>query len=309
MLKIKRVLQSLTPLLGTAILCSSLYAAETERKASPWRWGVSGGVVHQFDVDLNDAVGDFNVSRGFVQGSLSYGWNRRTSVSLSLGAGRSNYEFSPEATIEGEQPWEQIEDYRISLPVRFSPSESTDVLIIPSVRTYAESNASLSDGRTEGVLAGMSWIVTESFSIGPGFGWFSELGGGSRVFPILVIDWKITEKLRLATGQGVAASQGPGLTLSYKLAEKWSLGLSGRYERTRFALEDRPSRSGGIGEERSLPLVFQLSYVPSPLVSLTALAGAEFDGRLRLEDNQGQRIAQTDFKTAPMVGLAFSARF
>jgi hypothetical protein len=309
MMMVTRALRTSALLICAAILCSSLHAAETDRKASPWRWGVSGGVLHQFDADLSDAVGDFNVSRGFVQGSLSYGWNRRTSVSLSLGAGRSNYEFSPEATIEGEQPWEQVEDYRISLPVRFSPAERADVLIIPSVRTNAESDASLSDGRTEGVLAGMSWIFSESFSVGPGFGWFSELGGGSRVFPILVIDWKITEKLRLATGRGIAASQGPGLTLSYKLAEKWSLGLSGRYERTRFALEDRPSRTGGIGEERSLPLVFQLSYVPSPLVSLTALAGAEFDGSLRLEDNQGQRIAQTDFKTVPIVGLAFSARF
>ena len=266
-------------------------------------------MLHQFDSNLKDVAGEFNVSRGFIQGGLTYAWDRRNTVSLTIGGGRSNYDFSPEAAIEGAPPWEQVEDYRLSLPVRFSPAERADVLIIPSVRANAETNASLDDGRTEGVLAGFGWRFSEKLTIGPGFGWFSRLGGGSNVFPILVIDWKIAEKWRLSTGRGVAASQGPGLTLGYQLAEKWSLGLSGRFERTRFALEDREAGTGAFGQERSLPIVLQATYRPNPLLSLTAMAGAEFDGSLRLYDSQGERIASTDFETAPVVGLAFSARF
>ncbi len=294
--------------ISIGLLGQTVQAAEAERERSPWLWRFAGGVVHQFDTDLSDAAGEFNVSRGFLQGGLSYFWDPRTSVSLSFGAGRSNYDFSPAAAIEGAPPWEQIEDYRLSLPVRFSPSERTDVLIIPSVRTYAETNASLNDGRTEGVLAGISWRFSESLTLGPGLGWFSQLGGGSNAFPILVIDWKITEKWRLSTGRGVAASQGPGLTLSYRLAEKWELSLAGRFERTRFALEDRGNNSA-FGQERSLPLVLQASYRAHPALSLTAMIGAEFDGSLRLYDSQGQRIARSDFDTAPIAGLAFSARF
>ncbi len=61
--------------------------------------------------------------------------------STFTGRGGTNYDFSSEATIDGRQPWDEIEDYRISLPVRFSPSERSDVIIIPSVRTNAESGA------------------------------------------------------------------------------------------------------------------------------------------------------------------------
>jgi hypothetical protein len=85
--------------------------------------------------------------------------------------------------------------------------------------------------------------LSESLSIGPGLGWFSEIDGGSSAFPILLIDWKITDKWRLNTGRGLAASQGPGLTLNYQLAERWPLGLIGRYEKTRFALGDNPLRA------------------------------------------------------------------
>ena len=296
-------------LAAMALMPLTLQAEESEVKRGPWVWNLAGGAVHQFESDLKDEEGQFSVSRGFLQGGLGYAWNRRTSVSLSFGAGVSNYDFSSEATIEGEQPWEQIEDYRVSLPVRFSPTERTDVIIIPSLRSYKEADATLSDGRTEGALAGISWRINDSLSIGPGFGWFTQLGGGSEAFPILVIDWKITEKLRLNTGSGLAASQGPGLTLSYALTDSWNIGLSGRYERTRFALEDRPGRSGGFGQEKSLPLVLQATWAPDPGLSFSVLAGAEFEGSLRLEDDQGERLARSEFDVAPVAGLAFSARF
>lgn len=310
----RKSIQSLSFLLLAGLFCVSSQAAEdqpatSERNVGPWVWSLSGGIVHQFDTDLSDADGEFSVSRGFIQGSLGYAWNRRTSVSVSLGAGNTNYDFSRAATIDGEAPWEQIEDYRISVPIRFSPSERSDVLIIPSVRTNAESGADHSDGRTEGVLAGFGWKFSESLTLGPGFGWFSEISGGSRVFPILVIDWKITEKWALSTGQGTAASQGPGLTLNYQLAEKWRLGVSGRYEKTQFVLEDTDARAGGVGEEKSLPLVFVATYSPGPMTSFSAIVGAEFEGKLRLEDSRGNRIASTDFDTAPVIGLAFSSRF
>ncbi|MEH6590078.1 MAG: hypothetical protein V7746_07485 [Halioglobus sp.] len=291
------------------IISDSARATETTREFGPWVWGVSGGAVQQFDTDFSDGPGEFNVSRGFLQGSLGYAWDRRNTVSFSVGAGRSSYDFSSEATIDGQEPWDRVEDYRISVPVRFSPTERSDVIVIPSVRSYAQSGASLNDGRTEGVLAGISWKISDSLTIGPGVGWFSELGGGSNVFPIVVIDWKITEKWGLTTGRGMAASQGPGLTLNYQLSKKWQFGLTGRYEKTRFALDDDTSISGGFGEDQSLPLLLTLGYSPWPMTSVTAIVGAEFEGSLSLEDDKGKEVAGSDYKTAPVLGLTFSSRF
>jgi hypothetical protein len=284
-------------------------AAETPPRFGPWVWGLSGGVVEQLDTDLSDAESEMGVTRSFAQASLGYAWDRNTTISLSVGAGKTDYDFSPLATIDGQQPWGKIENYSVSVPIRFAPSETTNVILIPSVRTSKESGASSSEGRTEGIIGGMSWKMSDTLTLGPGLGWFSEVGGGSNVFPIIVVDWKITDKLSLNTGRGLAASQGPGLSLDYQLDKKWTFGLSGRFEKTRFSLDESTPGSGSIGEDRSSPLVATISYSPWPMTRVSLLVGAEFNGSLRLEDASARRLAQTDVDTAPIIGFSFSSRF
>ena len=155
----------------------------------------------------------------------------------------------------------------------------------------------------------MSWKLSNTLTLGPGFGWFSEVGGGSTAFPIIVIDWKITDRISLTTGSGLAASQGPGLTLNYQLAEKSTLGLTGRFEQTRFALDSEAGDAAQIGEDQSAPLLLTLEYSPWPMTSISVLAGAEFAGQLTLEDASGDSIANSEFDTAPVIGLTFSSRF
>ncbi len=284
-------------------------ADEGGRQFGPWVWGIDGGAVHQSDTDLSGTNGSFGVDRYFIQPSVAYMRDRRNTVSLTIGFGDSDYEFSPGTTIGGQQTWGRIHDYRIAVPIRFSPSERTDAIIIPSVRTNVESGASLNDGRTEGLLAGIGWRVSDTLFIGPGFGWFSELGGGSDAFPIVVIDWAITEKLSLATGRGLAASQGPGLTLEYELNNKWKLGLTGRYEKIRFALDNDPASSVRYGEDRSLPLVLSAQYTLWPMTTVGAFVGGEFEGKLSVEDIDGRTIASSEYDTPGLIGLVFSSRF
>ena len=306
-------LQSLTGLALSLLLLCPLTAwaqpADGQAKRGPWVWGLAGGTVQQLDTDLDTGDGNVSVSRFFIQPSLGYAWDRSTSVSLSLGAGIADYDFSDEARVGGTKPWGKVENYSISLPIRFAPMESATVIAIPSVRSYFEEGGSLDDGRTEGIIAAAGWKFSDSLTLGPGFGWFSELGGGSNVFPIILIDWKITEKLSLTTGRGMAASQGPGLTLNYQLNDKWEMGLTGRSEKTRFALDGSAELPEGFGEDKSLPLLLTLSYSPWPRTSVTALVGAEFEGSLRKENANGNVIAKSDLETATVLGLVFSSQF
>lgn len=293
--------------LGLLALVPMLALAQPQQRG-PWVWGLSGGALHQAEADLDDAAGAFSVNRAFLEGSIGYAWDRRTSVSLSLGLGSSNYVFDEDARIEGQRPWGRIEDYRVSVPMRFTVAEKAGVIVIPSVRSYGESGASFSDGQTEGVIAGAGWRFSDRLTLGPGFGWFSELGGGSTAFPIVVVDWKITDRLSLETGRGLAASQGPGLTLSYTLNDKWTLSGLARYEKLRFALDEAPG-SGAYGEDRSAPLLVSLTFSPWPMTSASLFAGAEVGGRLSLEDEKARAIARSDYDAAPTVGLTFSSRF
>jgi hypothetical protein len=294
---------------GLAILLASAALAQAQPgQRGPWVWSVSGGALHQAETDLDADAGGFSVNRAFIAGSVGHAWDRRTSVSLSLGAGSSNYVFDDGSRIEGERPWGRIEDYRISVPIRFTVAAKAGFIVIPSVRSYGESGTSFGDGQTEGLIAGAGWRFSERLTLGPGFGWFSELGGGSTGFPILIVDWQITDRLSLETGRGLAASQGPGLTLSYTLADKWQLSALARYEKLRFALDAAPA-GAAYGEDRSTPLLLSVNYTPWPMTSASLFVGAEVGGRLSLEDKRTRVIARSDYDTAPVIGFSFSSRF
>ena len=282
---------------------------DAKREYGPWVWGIQGGAVYQSETDFSDAEGDFSISRFFVQPSFGYAWDRRNSVSLSLGFGDSDYDFAAGGNIEGLNPWGRIRDYRVALPMRFSPTDKTNAIIIPSIRSDAEDGASLDDGRTQGVLAGVGWKFSDTLTLGPGFGWFSELGGGSAAFPIIIVDWAITEKISLSTGRGLAASQGPGLDLNYKLNDKWTVGLSGRYERVRFALDDDSASEGAFGEDKSLPLLVSVRYSPWPMTSVSAFVGSDFEGELTLEDSNTDTLANSEYDVAFSFGFVFRSRF
>ena len=306
-----RALQTIHSLCFVLLVATSTLATaqETRQAFGPWVWSVAGGAVHQFSTDFSDSEGDVSITRTFVEGGLGYAWDRNTSVSLSLAAGSSDYNFSSDALIEGRKPWGRIEEYRLSVPIRFSPTEKMRAIIIPSVRTFAESGASTSDGRTEGFIGGFSWKFSDTLTLGPGMGWFSDLGDDSIAFPVILVDWKITDSLSLNTGRGLAASQGPGLSLNYQLNKAWTLGLTARYEQTRFVLEEREGRSAQIGEDSSTPLLLVASYNLWPMTNLSAFVGVELGGSFKLEDGRGGEIAETDLDTATVIGFAFQSRF
>jgi hypothetical protein len=280
-----------------------------EQQIGPWVWGVQGGVVHQFDTDLSDADGDFSLNRYIIRPSVGYAWGKHRSISLSLGLVEYDYNFSSQAKIGDQKPWGKIREYRVSVPIRFRPSKNTQAIIIPSIVSRAEKGASIDDGKSERVLAGISWRVSDTLKIGPGFGWKSSLGGGSSLFPVLMIEWWITEKLSLTTGSAFAASRGPGLSLNYDLNKDWQVSLAVRNEKTRFALDDKSTTPGGFGRDKNVPVYVSVQYSPWKLTKLSAFVSSKFNGALSLEDSQRKNISHSDYDVAYSIGLTFKSRF
>jgi len=138
---------------------------------------------------------------------------------------------------------------------------------------------------------------------------FSELEDSVSIFPILIVDWKITDRLRLETGGGLGATQGPGLDFKYRLSDTWSLGLGGRYESLRFRLDDKGPAPDGVGGDRSFPVYLSVTYSRGRDMQVSAIAGVELDGELRLEDSNGQLITRDNYESAPFLGGTFNFRF
>ena len=102
---------------------------------------------------------------------------------------------------------------------------------------------------------------------------------------------------------------GPGLTLSYKVSEEWSLGIAGRYEAQEFRLDNEGIAPGGVGRDQSLPIVFTAAMQAGKQLSFSVFAGASLGGNLRLKDVTGETVEETDYDVAPIFGGTFEFRF
>jgi hypothetical protein len=304
-------LTKLTLRFATASLVLALSTPAQAQTPSPggWDFTLDGGFAVQYETDLDGDVGAFSVDRTFLAAGVDYRWNYRNSVGLSLGSGKTDYDFNDPDGLTVAGPWEEIEDFRASVPMRFALGQTSTLFVIPTVRYNGEDNADSGDSQTWGLLGGVAWRLSEDLTIGPGLGAFSRLEGSTRVFPILIIDWNITDRWFLSTGRGLAASQGPGLTLGYQLSEQWRLGLAGRYEELQFRLDDEGETPGGVGEDRSLPLVLTASWSPDQAVRLGVFAGLEFGGELTLHDASGKVLESREYDTAPLYGATFEFEF
>lgn len=296
-------------------LSSAVHAQSAGNRTSqapqigPWVLSIEGGAVVQTEADLDDDSGRFDLQRWFAGAGLDYLWSPRTALGISVGGGRSDFDFSDVSGLANGDPWEEIEDYRISLVSRFAINDRLSGIVIPSWRVNRERGASSSDAQTWGLLAGVSWRLSDTLTIGPGIGVFDRLEESAAVFPILVIDWDISDRWNLSTGRGLAASQGPGLTLSYQANADWSLGVAGRYEQIDFRLNDDGPAPGGVGRDEVFPLVFSAEWSPNPGTRLSFFAGAEFGGELELADAGGRTLATSEYDVPLIIGGSFAFRF
>ena len=290
-------------------LLYSLSVSAQQQQRGPWSFNIDGGGAHQSEVDLKDETGGFAVDRWFLGAGITYSWDARTSLGASIGGGKSSYEFNELTGFGGGEPWGTIEESRISFTGRFGFGDKGSVFIIPTMRMNGEKGASNSDSRTYGLFGAVAWRLNADLTIGPGIGVFSRLEDGTKFFPVLAIDWNISERLNLSTGRGLASSQGPGLTLSYKLNEDWSLGLAGRYEDLEFRLNDEGPAAGGLGRDQSFPLVLNATLTPNSKINLSVFAGIEFGGKLKLKNAQDIIVEERKYDPAPIFGGTFEFRF
>lgn len=281
--------------------CAVVTSPAVAQTAGPqgWVYRFEGAYFHQQESDLNGG-GQFGVNRTYGQFSALNRNPDGISFGVSASLGQSDYSFSGVTA-----PWGDVTENSISLSIGGRMGSTGRWFVAPSVRSRYDGGASASDGRTAGVFAGASWRVNDRLAIGPAFGAFEGLGSEDfEVFPALLLDWQISDRLSLSTGPTIGASQGPGLSLRYDVAEAWGVTLSARSEKSRFALA-----GGAVGQDSSIPVVVSVSYNPNPGMSFAVFAGAEVDGMLELENAAGVTTSKTRYDTAPLMGVAFSLSF
>ena len=282
--------------------------AETNRPFSmdfP-RWGPSlrAGSVYNFETDM-DQGGAFSVNRYFIEGGVARLWSFDRMVAFSAGFGQDDYRFSQTAS----QPWGNIDNYRASVFARWGFSDKWAAFAAPSVRSYGETGTDLDDALTLAVFGGVSYKFNDRLTLGPGWGVFEQIEDDVRYFPIIIVNWSITERLSLETGGGLAATTGPGLSLVYKVSKKWITAVTTRYEKKRFRLNSDGLAPNGVGEDKNIPIVGQLSYFFYPTGSISGVLGYNFAGSLKADDQNGNFLYESEYDPSLSLGLVASFKF
>lgn len=291
-------------------LCTGLFAAGAalaQSNEAPLGWlGLSDGLVlWQGGADL-DGGGSFSARRYVLRIGGLYTFPNRVSAGIVSSGGQTDYDFGNAVVA----PFGDVNEYRISLPVRFPVGDRAQALIVPSFRYDYEDGAASSDGFTWGAFGGISWQLSETLSIGPAVGIYSQLGDDDLdIFPALLIDWEFAPRWSLATGTAPGSTEGPGLSLSYQVTDEVKLSLAGRYENLQFRLDNTGLAPGGVGEDRSFPLVLAVDYSPAIFFRATAFLGAKLGGTMKVRNAAGTVVNEQDYDPAPVAGFAFRLFF
>lgn len=272
-----------------------------------WSRFASVTAIHQFGGDI-DGGGSYGTSGAIVRIGTAGSVGAATFAGVTLNYDYLDYRFSDPVAFGGTAPWNTVQRLGFSVPINHVLGGGWGISFVPSFDWIGERGAKAGESFSWGAVAAATKRYADGSTLGLGIGAFDRFEQ-TTVFPYLVVDWPLTQRLRL-TNPAVAGPTGPaGLELRYQADGGWDLGVGGAYRTIRFRLSDSGAVPNGIGEERGLPLFVRVSRDFGAGASLNVYAGAIVAGSLRLEDANGGSIVKEDFGTAPFVAATLSLRF
>lgn len=293
--------------LHAGIAAAALAATDVPAAAqstTTWRTSVEGEAIYRFGRDL-DRGGDFSSTRlvAGVSGRKSFGGPN--GVGISFSAATTDYRFGGI-----EAPWGRINEFSLAAPVTLALGGAATAVVVPIARFRGEDGTDFDDGLTGGAVAAASWRFSETFSMGPGVGVFTTLEGRDdfEVFPILLVDWQISEQWSIGNGEGFGATRGPGIGVRYQPRPDFSTQLFVRLDSAEFRLDDTGPAPGGVGEDKVTSVVASAAYRPGDAIDVSAFAGVELGGRLTLRDADGMTVDRRDYDPAPLIGARISVQ-
>ncbi|HAB17880.1 MAG TPA: hypothetical protein PLX89_14645 [Verrucomicrobiota bacterium] len=270
----------------------------------------SGGLAWQGEADI-DGGGTIQVNRYDAAVGFQTGLTEKLTWLNTFFVGFSDYEFGGGGFAEGN-PWEKVLFNRYGTQLAYQIDEHWGVRAGGVFMFSRETDADWNDGFTGGGSLGVDYRVSETLFLSLGLGAVTQIEGGAKVEPSVMINWVPAEHWLLRVGAvPVSGGAAAGAEVEYQFAEHWNVGLGLLFNQRRFRLDDDSSSvvPNGVGEDDTLPLRLRLGWKITPQVSLNFLAGIVLGGQLQLDDQNGNTLREQDYDPAPYLGVRAVGRF
>ena len=262
---------------------------------------------HHFRADL-DRGGSVRSSGILLYSSVARAVSERVDLGFSLGYSFEDYRFREPLFSGGLEPWSEIHTVSGALSYSRELDNRWQVFFSPSLRFSGESGAKTGDALTWGGLLSFARMINPDLVLGLGISFLDDIDRLS-VFPVLIVQWNITDRLALSNSPRSGPAGPAGLELSWRLDEGWTLGMGAAWRSKRFRLDKQGFSPGGVGITRGVPVWLRGSRSLPGGINIHVYGGALFAGELRVDDRYGNRVAAEDYSSAVFVSTALSMRF
>ena len=267
--------------------------------------GVTG--LNQFNTGLSSG-GSFSWQDAVANLNVTHQFSKEFSAGLIVRYDYQNWSWSNPQAFDGRVPWTSINSPSVGLNLSYALSPEWRLGLTPTIEWSGESGTGTGGTATYGAVVSAARRFSKDLTLGFGAGVFRQIDQ-TKVFPYLVINWNITERLRLSNPLPAGPSGGAGLELSYALSERWTLAGGGAYRSYRFRLNDTGIAPNGVGQNRFVPVFGRLSYQFDAGPRLDLYAAASVAGQLSATTSNGDAVYGDTAKTGLMLAASLSKRF
>ncbi len=265
--------------------------------------------INQFNTTLNSG-GNFGWSYASASLGLLNNFSPVTTIGMSL---RYETEFWNWSNMQaynlgGKNPWGTIQSPGVSFVYSHKFDSDWKLNLIPTIESSAEQGAELGNSLTYGAIVNAAKQLSPTLNLGLGTGVFRQIDT-NRIFPFIVVDWKITDRWNLNNPFPGGPAGGAGLELSYAVTPQFKVSGGAAYRSYRFRLSNSSAYAGGVGQNKFIPIFARFSYAFDRTTLLDLYTIANVGGSISAIDTSGNTVLSTNYKTAPAIALSLVKRF
>lgn len=257
-----------------------------------WRLGIGG----HFGGPINESI------LIGIRGSYHFSeYNFRQDNSLGSPSGYGSNELP-------HDPWGPISTIDLSPGATILVGDRFSVVAAVPIRWSAETGSS-QNAFTAGISGLVRWQVTDLFRIGLGIGVTSQLEHDTETFPIISLDWQISDSMEFQTTG--SWTQGGQAALVWGPNKSVRVTFSAGYERNRFRLDDNGFQAdrNGIGEISAVPLEIGLRFRLYERAFFDFRVGLNVAGRIQIRNDNGRRLYDQNYDPSPHISLGLRLPF
>lgn len=255
--------------------------------------------------EIGDESGEVSITRLDAGISFRFQPADRLGVAVSVNSELSLYDFEHVTGLTGDDadPWDTVWTQFLGARLEWSSSERLAWIVGARAGWSMETGADMADSSVFAGLLGARYAFSDRLSLGGGVAATTRHEDGVLVVPSLIIDWKITDQLRLVNDSATSSR------LYYTPRPAVSLFIEGGWQFSEFRLDDNGPAPHGVGTGERVAIGVGAVWRPRHGLELTALVGAVVWQQFTLDDEHGDELAEVEGDATPFASLSVSYTF